>query len=659
VAEGLGERDILRLRMLADPQLAPDGSQVAFLVIDQDADADRRLSSIWTVPTDGSSPPRRVSSGPDDVRPRWSPDGARLAFLASRGREWAKDLFTIDMRGGEAQLVASLPRGTSDFAWSPEGDRLCLVGGPEYPADPDRGPAPTPEEAHRRYLERPRHMRRFRFRLDGQGQLDDEAAQLWVVGAGGEGLQMVTEGPWAVSRPRWTPEGSIAFLSNRDPDFDRSEVSEIYTVDPGGGEVARLTGYGASISAFAIAPDGTVAALRTDRPEPFHALHHRVWIGDECVTREMDRTSGAVVLADSVPSREGVDPSWAGGRLYFEVADSGCQHVYRAEPGGRPELVLGGRRVIGGFTTNGELAAFISTSTGDAVSLRVCAAGGGEERGLFDPNPWLAGRALGELRELPFEQEGERIDAWVMLPPGHQGERVPTLLYIHGGPHAAYGWNFQFVFQILAGAGYAVVYCNPPGSQSYSEEFSLRLRGRWGELDFPFFMHLVDRAVEAGIADPERLGVGGASYGGYSTLWVVTQTDRFQAAVSARPVSALAGFYGSSDIGWNFLPAEIGPEPWEDPDLYARLSPITGLERVRTPLRLISSSGDLRTPLEQAENVFIRLHKLGREVDLVVFSGEPHAIVVQGRPWNRVRHMRAVREWFDRHLDARSGTARG
>jgi dipeptidyl aminopeptidase/acylaminoacyl peptidase len=259
--------------------------------------------------------------------------------------------------------------------------------------------------------------------------------------------------------------------------------------------------------------------------------------------------------------------------------------------------------------------------------------------------------ALGTLRPLELEHGGEAIDAWALLPPGaHEGQAHPTLLYIHGGPHAAYGWSFPFVFQILAGAGYAVVFCNPPGSQTYSEEFAARVRCAWGEVDFPVFMALVDRAIEAGIADPERLGIGGASYGGFSTLWTITHTDRFKAAVSMRPVSSLQAFYGASDIGWNFGPMEMGVEPWENPAVYERLSPATYLDRVTTPLRLIAGTGDLRTPAEEAEQVFVRLRKMGREVDLVVFHGEPHGMVVQGRPWNRVRHMRAVLEWFDRHL---------
>ncbi|HSR22972.1 MAG TPA: S9 family peptidase, partial [Candidatus Eisenbacteria bacterium] len=379
--------------------------------------------------------------------------------------------------------------------------------------------------------------------------------------------------------------------------------------------------------------------------------HVRLWIGDECMTRELDRTSVPTVLADTLGERETPDLAWHDGWFYFEVSDRGAVHVYRAHPGQPPECVIGGRRVVGGISLAAGVLAFVSSDPDDPVTLWLADVDGGRERVVFEPNPWVRERALGTLRVIDLVHQGEAIDAWALLPPGTpDGARQPTLLYIHGGPHAAYGWSFPFVFQVLAGAGYAVVFCNPPGSQSYCEEFARRLRGAWGELDFPCFMALADRAIEAGLADPDRLGVGGASYGGFSTLWVVTHTDRFKAALSMRPVANLQAFYGASDIAWNFGTAEMGAEPWEDPALYQRLSPVTYLDRVTTPLRLITGTGDLRTPAEEAENVFVRLHKLGREVDLVVFHGEPHAMVVQGRPWNRVRHMRAVREWWDQHL---------
>ena len=653
VQQALGERDILRFRMIADPQLSPDGRQVAFVLTEQDAAADRQATSVWLVPADGSAEARRITAGPGDGRPRWSPDGRRLAFLAAREREWAKDLYVLDMAGGEPARIAELPRGITEFAWSPDGECLCLVGGPEYPEDPDRDPPASREEAHRRYQERVRHVTRFRFRFDGQGVLDDEARQVWVVAAdGGTAPRALTDGGGAnPARAAWAPDGRIAFLSNREPDHDRSTVVEVYAVSPADGEAARLTRYGKAMTAFGFAPDGTLATLRTDAASPHGGAHVRLWIGDECLTRELDRTSVPVVVADTVGEREAPDLAWHDGWCYFEVADRGAMHVYRARSGQPPECVIGGRRVVGGMSVAAGHLAFVSSDPGDPVTLRVAHVDGGRERVLFEPNPWVREHALGELRVLDLEHEGEAVDAWALLPPGAPaGARLPTLLYIHGGPHMAYGWSFPFVFQVLAGAGYAIVFCNPPGSQGYREEFARRVRGAWGERDFPCFMALVDRAVEAGIADPARLGVGGASYGGFSTLWMVTHTDRFAAALSMRPVANLQAFYGASDIAWNFGTGEMGAEPWEDPVLYQRLSPLTYLDRVSTPLRLIAGTGDLRTPAEEAENVFVRLHKLGREVDLVVFHGEAHGMVVQGRPWNRVRHMRAVREWWDRHL---------
>lgn len=638
--------------MISGPQLSPDGRQVAFVLTEQDATADRQATSVWLVPADGSAEARRLTAGPRDVQPRWSPDSRQLAFLSAREREWAKDLYVLDMAGGEPRRVAELPRGATEYAWSPDGASFALVGGPEFPADPDREPPANREEARKRYQERVRYVSRFRYRLDGQGVLDEEARQVWLVGANGGQPRMLTDGDADASRVAWLPDGRIAFLSNREPDHDRSQVVEVYAVTATGA-VERLTCVEKVIAAFGVAPDGALATLRTDTGDPYGGVHVRMWAGDECLTRELDRTSTPVVLSDTLLGPEVADPVWHDGWWYFQVADRGTVHIYRGRSAQPSECILGGRRVVGSCTVAAGLIAFVSTAPDDPVSLRVATVDGGREHIVFEPNPWMSDVALGTLRPLDLEHEGDAIDAWALLPPGaSEGERLPTLLYIHGGPHAAYGWSFTFVFQVLAGAGYAVVYCNPPGSQTYAEEFSRRVRCAWGELDFPCFMALVDRAIETGIADPERLGVGGASYGGFSTLWAITHTDRFKAAVSMRPVSTLQAFFGSSDVGWSFGATEMGAEPWEDPAAYERLSPASYLQRVTTPLRLIASTGDLRTPAEQAEQVFVRLRKLRREVDMVLFHGEPHAVVVQGRPWNRVRHMRAVLEWFDRHLKA-------
>lgn len=658
MSDSLTPKDILEIEMVAEPQISPDGSLVAFTLITQDAEANQARSSIWVVPADRSTPARRLTRGPArDQRPRFSPDGKRLAFLSNREREWRQDLYSLDLAGGEPVRVARLPRGVLDFDWSPDGRRLALLGRPDWPSDPDMAAPKDDEEARKRYLERVRYLaRRFRYRMDGLGQLDDEEPQVWVVNSSGEneGLRQVTQGPWPASRPRWTPDGRIAYLANHAEDWWRSELVDVWAVGPDGGEPKRLTPGNATVTTFAFAPDGTMAYVAIGSgPGSLFARNHHLFIGGEDRTTGIDRSVWANVMADMTPPRDLPDLLWTsdGKALYSPMADRGRIAIARTEAtGGPPRTVIGGDRLIPSFSLGGGRLAFLSTSFEDPLTLRVAGADGSDEQVLFEPNPWLRERALGRVKAMPFEYEGRTIDAWILLPPGYGGGRVPTILDIHGGPHAAWGLSFSHVMQTMAGQGHAVLFCNSPGSQSYDEEYSVGLTGRWGELDFPVWMAAVDKAIADGVADPERLGVTGASYGGFSTLWVIGHTDRFRAALSMRPVSELQGFYGSSDIGWNFGEHSFAAEPWEEPDLFQRLSPVTYIEKMKTPLRIIGSSGDLRTPLEQAEQVYVRLLKLGREVDLTIFHGEPHAITTIGKPWNRVRHMRSVLEWWERYL---------
>jgi len=650
----LTSEDILDLRVVGDVQLSPDGSLVVYAVVTLDRDANEQRSSLWLARTDGSTPPRRLTQGPRrDSRPRFSPDGTRLAFLSNRDREWRADLHVLGLDGGEATRETVLPRGIADFAWSPDGTRFALVGLPAWPQDPDRLPPKDDDEARQRYGERVRHVERFKYRMDPQIVLEDEPAQLWVRDIGGGDPVPITEGEFAVSQPAWTADGHIAFLSNRSEDHDRTWVADVWTCTADGSDLRRETGGDLQIGAFAFNRNGVLALFGNQAAGGWKGANTRLIVAEHDLTASLDRTVGAHVLGD-MSSPGAPKPTWhEDGSLWFQLSDRGQVHVYRARSGELPKAVLSGRRIISHFAVAGATIAFTSSSHQDPLSLCVADLEGGGERQIEVLNPWLADRDLGRLQELNFELDGDTIDGWALLPSGAaEGEKSPTLLYIHGGPHGAYGWSFSHMFSVLAGAGYAVIYCNPPGSQSYGEAFSQRINGHWGELDLPYFLALADAAEAAGFADPDRLGVGGASYGGFSTLWAVGHSDRFKAAVAARPVSDMNAFYGSADIGAPFMAGQMGGEPWDDAaqETYRRLSPVTYVKDIRTPLRLIASTGDIRTPLEQAEQVFIRLRRLERTVDLKIFNGEPHGLVVLGKPWNRVRHMRAILEWFDRYL---------
>jgi dipeptidyl aminopeptidase/acylaminoacyl peptidase len=651
--------DILEFRMVGGVETSPDGRQVAFTLVTQDPDENQQKCAIWLAPADGSAPARQLTAGKRrDLHPRFSPDGTRLAFTSNREKEWRQDLHVVDLSGGEPHQVLKTPRGIADFDWSPDGKSFAILARPDWPENADRKPAKDEDQARQRYQERVRHLKTFRYRLDGAGPLDDEQPQVWVCGADGTGLRQLTKGDFPIARVRWTPDGRIAFLSNLEPDHWRSLQAAVYAVSTDGNpQPERLTGMFTAASAYAISPQGRVAVIASTEGEgSVYARHQRLYVDGECLTCGVDRSLWAGVLADTHPAAECPDPAWSadGEWVYVPMTDRGTLGVSRVPAdGGEPQPVAGGHRVVSFWSLGGDTLAMVSTAQDEPLVVNAAAADGARERTLFEPNPWVKQRALGNVAPFDFEFEGRTVDAWRMLPPGYQpGTRVPTLLYIHGGPHAAYGWSFPFVFNILAGAGYAIVFCNPPGSQTYEEEYAERLTGHWGETDFPYFMALVDKAVEAGFADVQNLGVGGASYGGFSTLWVIGHTQRFRAAVAMRPVTDLNAFYGSSDVGWDFGARSFGAEPWEDPDLFRRLSPVTYADKILTPVRIIGSTGDLRTPLEQAEQVYHRLLKMGREVDLVVFNGEPHAVVTAGKPWNRIEHMRYVLDWWESHLKA-------
>lgn len=513
--------DLLQVRTITDPQVSPDGARVAFVVSRMDAEANQILSNVWLVPVDSSREALQVTFGPRrDSRPRWSPDGNRLAFLSSRQRDWADDLYVLGVTGGEARRLAALPRGILDYAWAPDGRELALLGRPEYPVDPDRPAAKDEAERRRHHLERAVFVDKFRFRFDGLGLLDQEARQVWICDHDGGELRPVTDGPWETSRPRWNPTGTITFLSNRGPDHEQSDVTEVLEVMPGRPPV-QISSNQLWVHSFAFSPDGQLAVLGVPDPDASgDGLNANLYIDGVCQTTGLGRTATNVVFSDLAPPGDFNDPCWSadGRSVYFQVSDAGRVHLHRQPIGGASEAVLGGDRLITAYSLGGQTLAFISTSPDDPVSLRAAHTDGSGEFVLFDPNSWVRGRTLSRLAQLEVGVGDRPVDGWKMLPPGYEGGQMPTVLLIHGGPHAAYGHAFQFNFNVLAGAGYAVVCCNPPGSQSYEEEFATAIHGRCGELDLPYYMAVLDAAIQEGFADPERLGVGGTSYGGYASV---------------------------------------------------------------------------------------------------------------------------------------------
>ena len=650
---GMVPEDVLRITGVGDPRVSPDGKTVAYVVGATDGEANEYHGAIWLAATDGKAEPRQFTSGAkNDAEPRWSPDGARLAFTSSRDGK-VMQLYVMPLAGGEPRKLTDLKEDVTQHEWSPDGSTIAFVARV-------RDAAYDQDDEKRR---RPRRFTRLQYKLDSVGWTGDRRQHLFAVktSGGGEPVQL-TDGDFEDASPAWSPDGAtLAFVSAREPDWDIEPVSDIYLVDAGGGEPRRLTGGGGTIDRISWSPDGRrLAAQRYPGVFDDPSTRRSRWstrsaASIELLTTDLDRNCG------TYPQLR--EPIWDGDDIMFALEDRGNTHLYRVGADGsrRAECLVGGERAVTGFDLAAGRLVYCADEPARLAELFVAEAPparGGERRLTRVGDAFAAGRELAAAERFAATSgDGSEVDAWIMRPAGFEpGKKYPTLLNIHGGPFGQYGNTFFDEFQVYCGAGYAVVFSNPRGSSGYSEEWGRAIRGPgaagpgWGSVDFEDCMAVTDEAVRRfDFVDGERLGVIGGSYGGYMTSWIVGHTDRFKAAVSERALNHLVSEWGSSDFGWDFK-GYVGEFVFEDVDAYLGISPATYAENIRTPLLILHSEDDLRCAVEQAEHLFVTLRLLKRPVELVRFPGESHELTRSGSPVHRVQRFEIVLEWFDRHL---------
>jgi len=642
--------DITRIVWVSDPQISPDGARVAFVATTLSEDKDEYLSQVWVVDADGG-PSRRFTAGPKrDAEPRWSPDGRRLAFVSERGPNKKGQLYVMPADGGEPVRLTDLKAGVTNPVWSPDGARLCFlsrVGGWDEPDS----------EEEKRKSRPARVITTLKYKFNGEGFVYDRRPHLFVVAADGGTPTQITDGDYADADPAWSPDGRlIAFSSARHDDRDHDDGSDIWVVAAEGGEPRRVTDAAGPAGHPSFAPDGrTLAYLGRRKLNDFGGNVQAFTVSVDggppvCLTESFDRSCAALP----------VSPTWApdGRSVIVAAEDRGAVVLHRASASGGVGLapIVAGERVITGYSMarDGRLA-FAATDPMCPAEVFVADADGGVERRLTDLNQgWRAEVALSRPERFRFRRAGFEIDVWVMKPFGfHEGARRPALLNIHGGPHAQFGHGFFDEFQVYAGAGYVVVYTNPRGSQGYGEAFTRAVVGDWGGGDYADVMAALDEALTRhAVIDPLRLGVMGGSYGGFLTSWTIGHTDRFKAACSERAVNDQWGMFGTSDIGHIFNKVELGVLPWEDLGPYVERSPISYVKNVTTPLLILHSEDDLRCPMGQAEQLFIALKKLRKDVTFVRFPDETHELSRSGKPRHRLARFRFILDWFARHLSA-------
>ena len=656
--------DLLAIKVVADVQLSPDGRRAAYTFTEIAPEQDEYRSAIWMAPVQGGEP-RQFTRGPKrDSAPRWSPDGAWLAFLSDRDGE-APQLYVMSANGGEPRRLTWLGHAAGPAVWSPDGARLLFA------APVPKEPPPSGKEARARWADRPKVVTSAHYKDDGQGYTFGDPSQIIAVSVARGEVAQLTGGDRPSTAPAWSPDGArIAFSRARSGPADY-HVYDIWVMNADGSNPRRLTTDVGRATSPSWSPDGsTIACYGTDEQDPGAGdPMTRVWLVPS--SGGPPRRLGAGYDRQAVlMARPAVTPGpvWSsdGGTLTFVAADAGNIHLVRAGAvdGSVRPVVAGERQVLSASAAaDAGRIAFVATDPHIPSDVYVCGWDGADERRLTRVNEALLSRlALPRVERRAFRSpQGATLDGWLIRPaaqgaPGAKsaGGPAPLLLDIHGGPASYHGNLFSLGYlyrYVLASRGWAVLALNPTGSGSYGKAFAHGIRGRWGEGDLPEQLAAVDALVAEGIADPARLAVAGYSYGGFMTSWTITHTDRFKAAVVGAPVVNLESFHGTSDIGMWFIPWEMQGDLATQREIYRRLSPISYVERVTTPTLILHGEADDRCPIGQGEELFVGLVAAGKApAEFVRYPGESHLFLGNGRPSHRLDVTRRVVAWVERYV---------
>jgi dipeptidyl aminopeptidase/acylaminoacyl peptidase len=687
--------DWYKLSTLSAPAISPDGGRVAFTVQTINERDNKYHREVWVVPTSGGEPLRFTSPSTESSNPRWSPDGKYLLFTSTRpgghGTTW---MLRMDQPGGEAFQQEDFPRGTSVTrdgrlaVWS-EGDslpadstkkqddpyaKMLAMSRPPYgaitkPLDPARFDG--------------RHVYDMRYKSNDQGFLPGarearrwRPAQIWAQSFDGSPKKRITDTRYSHRGAVVSPDGQfVAFVADaqlrpdsvvdleRDSiaqlpydrkrdDVDRNEV-DAYVIPTAGGTPRKVAALMGAETDLTWSPDSKRIAFIG---RPGRTKSARVYV--------VSALGGTPENILGTFRNEPENIEWlADGSIAMTASVGGSSALFRIDPGTKKMTqVLGGRRRINGasFDAAGKQVAFVSTDLTHPTELFIANTDGSNEKKLTSFNAKIdAEVAWSDAERFTYPSVGGlEIEGWLMKPYGYQpGKKYPLVLYIHGGPHSAYGENWFDEFQNLAAAGMFVLFTNPRGSSGYGADFTFSTRGRWGAEDYQDLMKAVDLVAKRPDVDSTRMGVTGGSYGGFMTAWVETKTNRFKAAEADRMISEWTYWYGASDAQ-GLTEFEFYGKPWDNFAMYDTLSPIRHVSKVRTPTLIVQSEDDFRTPIGNAELWFMALKKQGVPVELVRYPRSTHELSRSGEPWLLVDRLGRLRQWFSYWLMERpSATA--
>ena len=632
----------------SSPSLSPGGGSLAFAkskVSKAEMKTHSRIMLMSLPQGDASA----FTQGPSDGSPRFSPDGETIAFLRPDEKGRAQ-IWTISVSGGEARQVTRMPSAVSEFSWSPASDALAFVGD----VDPDR-----PADDHD-YSKDPRVriVRRITYRGDTVGWRGDAHRQIFVTMAEGGEARQLTDGDWDSSGPVWSPDGSkIAFISARRPDRQLVPYNEAYVVPAAGGEAVCWSQGLSSVGALVWSPDGESMAVVGSDNDEISAM----WQGSLFVVQP--GAEPKCLIDDSIKPASGLPPNtpapelkWtADQRLIFMADSKGESFVCQLsmDGGGLKRLSEGGVQYSGiTIDEKSGTAVTLAATPSSPGDLHLVDLSSGSCKQLSHDNmEYLEKHPPAVMKKTSLKRAGLDIQSRMLLPPDFdEGRKYPMVVDIHGGPHGAFYDAFSPTQQVLATAGYIVLGVNPRGTSSYGAEFLTAVLQDWGGEDYLDIMESVKEASALPYVDQDRLGVHGYSYGGFMSSWIIGHDTRFKAAVVGAPCIDLTSMYGTSDIGVSFGERQWGGTLKDSTQVYLDHSPITYADKVETPVLLLHGEADHRCPIEQSEQYFVSLRRLGKEVEFVRFPGCSHLFLRLGHPKMREEYLARTLAWLDKYL---------
>jgi dipeptidyl aminopeptidase/acylaminoacyl peptidase len=680
----ISEKDLFTFVWVADPQLSPDGTRVAFTRVTVDDKRTGYETSIWIADSNGKQAPIRMTNGKHDAEPRWSPDGKHIVLVRGgekdeAGKPKPAQLVMLSLAGGEASTITDLPKGASGPVWSPDGTRIAFQSSttPEdlQKAERKNKAKPGDSQGESEHESDVHVITRAVYRSNDAGYLDAKRhAHIWLLQAPAASDEIpkpvqLTSGNFDEHEPVWSHDNSRIYFTTRhnaEPYYELP-TTDIYSVPAAGGNSEKLATLPMGIGDLVLSPDGDRLAFHGAVSQPVRSYSQTdLWVlpvrpesKAQNLTADYDFDMGSSVGGDNAAPDAGSSRGlyWSpDGRSLFDIVEKqGRSPIVRvdARTGTVTEVTHGDQAVLdfSVSTEAGNIAALISSPVmiGDLFAV----AGDGSQTRISDLNQKLWSQLnLTSPEELNYTSfDGKHIQGWIQKPPDFDPQKkYPLILNIHGGPHAAYGWVFDHEFQWMAAKGYVVLYLNPRGSTSYGQEFGNIIQYHYPGDDYRDLMAGVDEVLKRGYVDEKKLGVTGGSGGGVLTDWTITHTNRFAAAVSQRDISNWASWWYTADFVL-FQPAWFKAPPFEDPEDYKNRSAITFVKDIHTPVLFVLGESDFRTPQDSGgEQLFRALKYLKRPTAMVVFPRETHELSRSGEPWHRIERLEYIVGWFDKWM---------